>query len=70
MTILRTLIYTALALVYVAATPRAIHCLIKLAMDSDQAHLYKQRLKNLVLYVIIATAVLDLLLLIHSAYLT
>ena len=70
MSILRSLTYAALALVPVAAAPRAIYCLIKIVMDSDQATLYKQRLKNLGLYVVIAVAVLDLLLLIQNAYLT
>lgn len=70
MSILRTLIYSLLALVYAAAAPRAVHCLIKIMMDSDQSHIYLQRLKNLGIYVIIATAVLDLLLLIQSAYFT
>lgn len=70
MSILRTLVYSLLALVYIAATPRAIHCIIMITMDRDQSHTYIQRLKNLGIYVVIATVVLDLLLLIQSAYLT
>lgn len=64
------LIAIMLALIDMAAVPRAIYCLIKIITDIDQATLYKQRLKNLGLFVIIANVVLDLLLLILNSYLT
>lgn len=64
------LIYILLALVDMAAAPRAIYCLFKIMTDIDQATLYKRRLKNLGLFVIIANAVLGLLQLILYNYLT
>lgn len=64
------LINILLALIDMAAVPRAIQILIKIMTDIDQATIYKQRLKNLVLFVIIANVGLSVLQLILTDYLT
>lgn len=64
------LIAIMLGLIDMAAVPRAIYCLIIIMTDIDQATLYKRRLKNLGLFVIVANVVLSLLQLILYEYLT
>ena len=64
------LIAIMLAVIDMAAVPRAIYCLIIIMTDIDQATLYMRRLKNLGLFVVVANVVLGLLELILYEYLT
>lgn len=67
---IKTLIIILQALILVAAGPRAVICFQKISTDSEQASLYKRRLKNLLVFVAISVSGLQLLSVIFSAYLS
>lgn len=58
---LRDLIKAMLALLPAGAAVRAVHCLIKMAMDDDQRSLYKRRLTNLLVFTVAAETIVSLL---------
>ena len=58
---LKEILIALMILIPVAAAPRAIFCIGKIASDPDQDSTYKARLKNLFVFVLIAECALDLI---------
>lgn len=68
-TTIQGLINALLVLIPAAAVPRSIQCLIHIATDAEQAATYKQRLRNMWIFVIIAECATSTIYMIQS-YLT
>lgn len=61
MSTIDSFITALLVLLPASAAVRAIICLIKMQMDSEQASVYKRRLINLLIFTVIAECVMGLL---------
>lgn len=55
-------------LIPLAAVPRVIYCLIYISMDNDQAASYKRRIRNLIVFVVLAECIGELILVIKNYY--
>lgn len=62
---LNSLYLALLAIIPLSAAPRVVVCLIKMNTDPDQVQMYKTRLKNALLFVVVAEIAMSVLELIY-----
>ena len=68
MSYINQIISMLMALIPIGAVPRLIYCLGMIISDSDQENNYRSRIKNLLLFVIIAECALSIILLVRSYF--
>lgn len=57
---LNELIPLLLLVLYALAIPRGIICLVNISKDPDEADKHKKRLKNMIIFVALATCIMEI----------
>lgn len=62
------IITAGMVLIPLGAVPRAIYCVNKIMSDPEQEQVYRRRLKNLLVFVVIAECALDVIQIIQKYF--
>lgn len=68
MELINEAINALLILIPLAAVPRFVYCMIKMNVEPEEAQIYKTRMKNLLVFLVIAECAVGLLQLVKNYF--